>query len=111
MAKLAYMLRTFDGDFTLWLKYRGQLHTISLGDTGWKDRVIYLDKVPVERSAWKGLVLRRTNEGLVAWIDGAPAKVILYNADESLAGWICVELSNGQEIDLRDFAYRGGTQR
>jgi len=109
-AKLAYMPRLFDGDFTLWCKYRGQIHLISFGEFG-PNSILYFDKVPCERSSWTSFVMRRTSDGIVAWIDGLPAKVTFYNCDDFLPGQFLVELSNGQEIDLRDFAFRGGTPR
>lgn len=111
-AKLVFAPRWLDGDFTIWLKYRGQLHIVSLGDPIQSpDRILYLDDLPSDRSKWHSVVLRRTRDGLTAWIDDAPAQVTLHDSDEFMAGFFCVELANGQEIDLRDFAVRGGSPR
>ena len=109
-AKLAFMPSTFDGDFTIWLKYRGQLRAISLGDTLWQEHVIYVDRLHCDRTTWRSLVFRRTREGVTAWIDGVPELVKLWDSDEFVAGFFCVELNNGQEVDLRDLSIRGGSQ-
>ena len=111
-AKLIFVSRLFDGDFVLWIKYRGPLHTISIGEpVVLKDRIIYLDRLSTDRTDWKSLVMRRTRDGLTVWIDGEPDSVVLHNTDEFLASFFSVELSNGQEISLRDFAFRGGLLR
>ncbi len=102
----------FEGDFVLWIKFRGPLHTISIGEpVVLKDRIIYLDRLPSDRTEWKSLVMRRTRDGLTVWINGEPGVVVLYNTDEFLASLFSVELSNGQEVSLRDFAFRGGLLR
>ena len=111
-AKLAFTVRSFDGDFTVWFKYRGQLLSTSLGDTDWRDRVVYCDKLPCDRTTWRSLVLRRTRDGVTAWVDGTPAPISLFNNDdEFISGYLSVELKNGQEVELRDFAFHGGSLR
>ena len=108
-AKLAFMPSTFGGDFTIWLKYRGQLRAVSLGDTLWQEHVVYVDRLHCDRTTWRSLVFRRTREGVTAWIDGAPELVKLWDSDEFITGLLCVELNNGQEVDLRDLSIRGGS--
>jgi hypothetical protein len=110
-AKLVYLPRALDGDFTLWLRYRGQIHVVSIGDDHWKERIVYIEPMPCDRTEWRSLVMRRTREGLTTWIDGEPGSLHYYNADDFLAGNLCVELKNGQEIELKDFALRGGLSR
>lgn len=110
-AKLVFLPRAIDGDFTLWIKYRGQIHVVSIGDDHWKERIVYIEPMPCDRSEWRSLVMRRTHEGLTTWIDGEPGSLHYFNADDFLSGNLCVELKNGQEIELKDFALRGGLPR